>query len=34
MKSNDPKIEIEKKFKIVEIKNGRIDLSKFEIEIY
>ena len=34
MKSKDPKIEIEKKFKIVEIKNGRIDLSKFEIEIY
>jgi len=33
MKSKDPKKELERKFRIVMIKDGKVDLSKFEIEI-
>ena len=34
MKSKDPKKELEKKFKIVGVQDGYIDLSKFEFETY
>ena len=34
MKSKDPEKELEKKFRIVLIKYGKVDLSKFEIETY
>ena len=33
MKAKDPKKEIETKFKLVKVKDGKVDLSKFEIEI-
>ena len=33
MKEKDPKREIETKFKLVKVKDGKVDLSKFEIII-
>ncbi len=33
MKSKDPEKEIDKKFMIVKVQDGRVDLSKFIIEI-
>ena len=33
MKSKDPKKELEPKLRYVSVKDGRVDLSKFEIEI-
>ena len=33
MKSKDPDKKFESKFRIVKVKDGRVDLSKFEIEI-
>ena len=34
MKSLDPKKEMKSKFRIVAIKDGYVDLNKFEIETY
>ena len=34
MKSNDPKKELEKKFRVVRVKDGYVDLSKFEIKTH
>jgi len=34
MKLKDPKKEIEQKFKTIKIKDGKVDLSKFVINIY
>ena len=31
MKTKDPNKDLEIKFKIIKIKDGRVDLSKFEI---
>ena len=33
MKSKDPNKELEPKFRVVRVKDGKVDLSKFEIEI-
>ena len=33
MKSKDPNKELEPKFRVVRVKDGRVDLNKFEIEI-
>ena len=34
MKSKDPKKEVEQKYRVVRVKDGYVDLSKFEIKTH
>ena len=34
MKSKDPKKELEQKFSVVRVKDGFVELNKFEIKTY